>query len=85
MVDVAEAGRVDMRVYLRRADVRMTEKLLNRADVGAVLKHVRGEAVAEDMRGNALRRDICSNGTLASSKGSELIDTVLLIQHLMPA
>ena len=53
-VDVAEASRVDMRVYLGRADVRVAEKLLDRADVGAVLEHVRSKAVAKDMRGYAL-------------------------------
>jgi len=64
-VDVAEARRVDMRVYLRRADVRMAEKLLDRADVRTVLEHVRGEAVPEDVRRNALWGDICGDGTLA--------------------
>ena len=64
-VDVPEARRVDVRIYLGRADVSMAKKLLDRADVRAVLEHVRGEAVPEDVRGNALRRDICSDCTLA--------------------
>ena len=64
-VDVAEARRVDMSVYLRRADVRMAKKLLDRADVRAVLEHVRGKAVPENVRRNALWGDICGDGTLA--------------------
>ena len=64
-MDVAEARRVDMRVYLRRADVSMAEKLLDRADVRAMLKHVRGKAVPENVRRNALWGDICGNSTLA--------------------
>ena len=65
-VDVAEARRVDMGVYLCRADVRMAEKLLYRTDVRAVLEHVRGKAVPENMRGDALRCDVCRNGTFAN-------------------
>ena len=56
-VDVAEARGVDVRVDLGRADVGVAEKLLDGADVRAVRKHVRGEAVPEDMRGDAIRGD----------------------------
>ena len=64
-MDVSEASHIDMSVYLRRADVRMAEKLLDRADVRAMLKHVRGKAVPENVRRNALWGDICGDGTLA--------------------
>ena len=65
-VDVPEARRIDMGVYLRRADVSMAEKLLYRTDVRAVLEHVRGEAMPEDVRGHALWRDVCRDGPLAN-------------------
>ena len=64
-VDVAEARRVDMRVYLRRADVRMAEKLLDRPYVGAVGEHVRGERMAQNVRRYALRRDSDGGGPFA--------------------
>ena len=54
-VDVAEAGGVDMRVDLGRPDVGMSKKFLDGADIRAVRKHVRGEAVPEDVRGDAVR------------------------------
>ena len=56
-VDVAEAGGVDVRVDLGRADVGVAEKLLDGTDVRTVRKHVRGEAVTENVRGNAVRGD----------------------------
>ena len=46
-VDVDEARRVHVRVDLRCGDVRMAKHLLYCADVGAVRKQVRGEAVAQ--------------------------------------
>ena len=64
-VDLGEAARVDVRVDLRRADVRMAEHLLDGADVRAVLEQVRGEAVAEDVRRDAFRRDADGIGALA--------------------
>ena len=56
-VDVAKARRVHMRVDLCRPDVGVPEKLLYRAYVRAVLEHVRGEAVPENVRRYPLRRD----------------------------
>ena len=56
-VDVAKARRVHMRVDLCRPDVGMPEQLLYRAYVRAVLEHVRGEAVPENVRRYPLRRD----------------------------
>ena len=64
-VDLGEAARVNVRVDLRRADVRMAEHLLDGADVRAVLEQVRGEAVAEDVRRDAFRRDADGIGALA--------------------
>jgi hypothetical protein len=49
-VHLTEAFPVDMGVYLRRADVGMAEKLLDGADIGAALKHVRREAVTQNVR-----------------------------------
>ena len=77
-VDVSEARRLDMGVYLRRPDVRMTEKLLNRTDVRAVLEHVRGKAVPEDVRGYALWGDICGDSTLADHLENRLASKRLL-------
>ena len=56
-VDVAEARGVDMRVDLGRADIGMSEELLDGADIRAMRQHVRSEAVPEDMRGDAVRGD----------------------------
>ena len=56
-MDVAEAGGVDMGVDLGRPDVGVSEKFLDGADVRAVREHVRGEAMAKDMRRNAVRGD----------------------------
>ena len=56
-VDVAKARRVHMRVDLGRPDVGVPEQLLYRAYVRAVLEHVRGEAVPENVRRYPLRRD----------------------------
>src|SRR5574344_2859627 len=52
-VQLREPRGVDMRVDLGRADVRMPEKLLNGPDVGAMLEHVRREAVPQHVRGDA--------------------------------
>ena len=49
-VDTTETRGVDVRVDLGRADVGMSEKLLNGADIRTVGKHVRGEAVAKHVR-----------------------------------
>ena len=49
-VHLAEAFPVDMGEYLRRADVGMTEKLLDGPDIGAALKHMRREAVTQNVR-----------------------------------
>ena len=42
-----QLGRVDVRVALRRAETRVAEQLLNRAEVGAALQQVRREGVAQ--------------------------------------
>ena len=49
-MDFTETGRVDMRVDLGRADVRVAEQLLDGANVGAMREHVGRETVPEDMR-----------------------------------
>ena len=56
-VDVPESGSVDVRVDLGRADVGVAEKLLDGSNVRSVRKHVRGKAVPEDVRGDAVRSD----------------------------
>ena len=49
----AETGLVDMGVYLGGADGCMAEHFLDGAHVGAMLQHVRGEAVAQHVRRDA--------------------------------
>ena len=78
VVDVAEASHVNVRVDLGGANVRVAEKFLNRADVSAVLEHVRGEAVPEDVGGNALWRDVGSDGPLADHLEDRLASKRLL-------
>ena len=56
-VDLAETRGVDVGVDLGRPDVGMSEELLNGADIRAVREHMRGKAVPEDVRGNAVRGD----------------------------
>ena len=56
-VDVSEAHGVDVRIDLGRADVGMTQEFLDGSDVRTVREHVRGEAVPENVRGNAIRGD----------------------------
>ena len=58
-VDFAEPRRIDMCVYLRRADVGMSQHFLNRPYVGAMLKHVRSKTVAQNVGGYARARDAC--------------------------
>ena len=43
---VGEALDIHVRVYLRRADVRVAEKLLYDADVRAMCEHVRRERMS---------------------------------------
>ena len=66
-MDVAEAGGVDVRVDLGRPDVGMSEKLLDGADVRAVGKHMRSEAMPEDVRGDAVRGDSDRGGSRADN------------------
>src|SRR5512141_628106 len=46
-VYIAKAAALNMRVNLRRADVRVSEQFLYYTKIGAVLQQVSGEAVAE--------------------------------------
>ena len=62
-MDVAEARRVDMRVYLRRADVRVAEKLLDGPYVRPVREHVRGEGMPEDVEKEKISAKV-ENGVL---------------------
>ena len=78
VVDVAKASRIDVRVDLGGANVRVAEKFLNRADVSAVLEHVRSEAVPKDVGGNALWRDVGSDGPLADHLEDRLASKRLL-------
>src|SRR4249919_1962341 len=52
-VRVAQAGRIDASVDLRGRDRGVAEQLLDRAQVGAALEQVRGEAVSQGVRGDA--------------------------------
>ena len=63
-VDFGETRRVDVRVNLRRADVGVPQQFLNRPDVRSVGQHVRGKAMAQDMRGYPLGGDSDGNGAL---------------------
>ena len=56
-VNVAEARGVDVRVDLGRADVGMSEELLDGANIRSVRQHVRSEAMPEDVRRDAIRGD----------------------------
>ena len=56
MMNIAERAFINMRINLRRANIRMAEQFLNCANIGAALKHMRGKAMTQDMRGNRLRR-----------------------------
>ena len=61
-VDLADTGGVHMRVDLRRADVGVTEEFLDGADVRAVRKHVRGEAMSKNVRRNTVCGDSDGGG-----------------------
>src|SRR3989338_1140896 len=47
-----QARTLDMRVDLRRRDVRMPQKLLHHAQIGAILQKMRGERMPQNMRIN---------------------------------
>src|SRR6266850_2217844 len=49
-VDAAEPLAIDVRVDLRGRDVGVTEHLLHRPEVGAVLEEMRGEGMPENVR-----------------------------------
>lgn len=49
-VDLTDVAAVEVGVELRRGDVGVAEKLLDDAQVGASLEHVRREAVAQRVR-----------------------------------
>ena len=55
-VDLEQLRRVDVRVALRRAEARVAEQLLNRAQVRAALQQVRRERVAQRVRADAQPR-----------------------------
>ena len=54
-VDIAEAGGVDVGVDLGRPDVGVAEKFLDGTDIRTMRKHMRGKAVPEYVRGDAVR------------------------------
>lgn len=65
-VDFTEAGGVDVGVDLGSGDVGVSEHLLDGADVGAMGEHMRGEAVSEDVRGDAACGNADSGGTFTN-------------------
>lgn len=56
-VNLTETPGVDVRVYLGRADIGVTEHFLYGSYVGAALKHVRSEAMPQNVRRNPVRGD----------------------------
>ena len=80
-MDFTETGRVDMRVDLGRADVRVAEQLLDGANVGAMREHVGRETVPEDMRRSEMSRDLERDfraGIRALARSADAIDAVAL-------
>src|SRR6185437_82575 len=53
LVNANQVSTCDVCVYLGSRNGRMTEKFLDKADVGAAIQQVRGEAVTQRMRMNA--------------------------------
>jgi hypothetical protein len=58
----------DMCIDLRRRYVRVAEKLLDGAQIRAVLQEVAGEGVAKDVRRHLGRRNACPGGKPFNSR-----------------
>ena len=71
-MNLFKAGDVDVRIDLRRADVGMTEKLLNRADIRTMREHVRSKAMSENMRRDPLRSNAHGRGAGADDSEDAL-------------
>ena len=65
-MNLAEARDVHVGIDLGGGDIRMTEHLLNRANIRPVREHVRGETVAKNVGRNPVRRDAHGRGTFAN-------------------
>ena len=72
-VHLEQLRRVDVRVALRRAQARVAEQLLDRAQVGAALQQMRRERVAERVRADAgaraARRDVAPHEPVDAPRG----------------
>ncbi len=60
-IDRAQFPLRDMRVELCRADIRMSQKFLDVADIGPVIEHVRCRRMAENRAGTGNQRTAASN------------------------
>ena len=49
----------DVRVNLRRRNVGVSEHLLHRTNIGAILNQMRGETMAQSVRRNILQTNFC--------------------------
>ena len=71
-VDLQQLRRVDVGVALRRAQARVAEQLLNRAQVGAALQQVRRKRMAQRVRADAEPR--AARGDVAADQPIDAAD-----------
>ena len=67
-VDLAASAVGDMRVPLGRPEIRVSEHLLDRAEIGPALEQVRREGVAEEVGMHAARLEACAVGELSEDQ-----------------